>query len=728
MSTEARPPEPPLTLNELTTIGGLAPDKAYGADHAPRFDQDDANRLYLEAGETLRALSAKLNGLQLLAVLAGLEHISGRGEPPHRVGIAMVELAQALILQSPLPGDDIDQRNANGFIDALWTDFHLFLDQTAKPAVDEKGQILSRRRIQTLMVRHTDYTHHASDIFRRIGEHLKTVGHARFGMSLGDASFVSMGAAYFVGTMIGGSRVPAEIQRWLETGEAAFDPAWIDLFEVVPELLHSAIPDIPVERIRQLLDRLSIEPGALAATDPAHLHLANPVWRKPFVKDGGRWFCFSPGTLFSSQPDVLNELAGDISSEPVQLVGKARGDALEDLVAEPLESMFPHGRLLRSVMWNDASGKEYETDAILLIDGIALIFESKGDVLSLTGRRGSNTWFKEFDDIVVKASLQAWRLEKALRDPSRSTFELRSASGVVTIQKGEIRHVVRFGASLERVTMASYGVEGELRKRIDRAGGKSMPIFTVGDLWQVRDLIASEGERLHFILRRAELEQDFEFVADELDLIAHYLRTGFVRMFSRQDRRIVSLYGLSDFLRPYQKGTPNYQADVEFPQRVTAWWAEIIRKLEADQRPLWTDRVYDLLNVPLASQQRFENDIALLRDKMRGMSMRAREGVLMQEPEHLRPSAFACIVMCPMSPAERIAAARVHFRELDEAHSDERLFVFVLDSQAEDTRPALPYYRGVPWDRVIGKIDAVGESVASELYVEIDPAPPAPRE
>jgi hypothetical protein len=714
----------PLTLDDVMTIGGLPAGEAYGADHAPVYDQAEANRLYLEAGETLRAGASARDGLQLLTVLAAIEHATSLEEPPQRVGIAMVELAQALVLQFPFAGAPVDPPAADRFIDALAADFHLFFDQTAKPPVDERGELLTRRRLQTLMVRHTFYAHHASTIFRRIADELKTVGHAVLGISLAEASLVSMAAAYWVSATLAGSDLAQEIASW-QRGERAFDPAWSALFEVHPDILSVAMPSIAVDRIGAVLDRLSHEPGALASTDPAHLHLDNPVWRRPFVKHDGRWFCFSPGTLFSSQLDVLAELAGAISSRPGELLGKARGDALEDMVPTTLTAMFPHGRLLRSVFWDDAKGKEFETDAILLIDGILLIFESKADALSLTGRRGSNKWLKDFDDIVVEASLQAWRLEQTLRDTSISTIELRAADGTVTLNKADIRHIVRFGMSLERVTMASYGIENHLRERIERAGGKPMPIFTIGDLWQVRDLVGSEGRCLHFLLRRAELERDLEFLGDELDLIAHYLRTGFVRLWNEPRPEAASFYGLSDLLRHYQKGTPHYRADVKPPRRTTAWWDKLILEAETKQRPGWTDMVYDLLNIPLSSQQRFEEDIKTIRRKVRRMrGKRVHDGLLMQAPHQLRPSAFACLATGKMTSAERIATARSVFADLLDAHPDERLFVFVLDADLASHIPALPYYRGIAWDREIPPIETQGEGVASGLYVEIDRAPP----
>jgi hypothetical protein len=206
-------------------------------------------------------------------------------------------------------------------------------------------------------------------------------------------------------------------------------------------------------------------------------------------------------------------------------------------------------------------------------------------------------------------------------------------------------------------------------------------------------------------------------------LVAHYLRTGFVRMWDRSQRQAVSLYGLSDFLRYYQKGTPHYRADVKLPKRTTAFWDKLIRDAEERQRRGWTDLVYDLLNIPLASQRRFEKDIRVLRRKVRRMrGKRVREGMLMQAPYQLHPSAFACIAMGKMTAAQRIAAARLHFAELRESHRDERLLVFVLDVDGESQAPVLAHYRGIGWDRAIGEIETVGEGVSSGLYAEIDPS------
>ncbi|MES3151667.1 hypothetical protein [Sphingomonas faeni] len=718
----------PLTLDQMTTIRGIPSSEAYGADHSPSFDQNETNRLYKAAVETLAEEGDRLDSLELLTLLAAIEHMTTLQEPPQRIGIAAVELAQAQLLRSAFPGEALTSAAAENFMGAVTADLHLFLDQTAKPPTDEKGQVLSRRRMQTLLVRHTFYAHHAAQIFRRVARNLERVELPSLGLTLGQASMISMAFAVAVQAALNSSNLKAVIPEWLAGNIERFDPAWTKPYEIDPTILSPAIPDVGVATLAKLLDRLSMAEGELRDADPAHLHLDNPIWRRPFVKHQGRWFCFSPGTLLSSQFDIMAELASDISERPGELVGKARGTALEDMLVEALKQMLPHAEVLRSVKWDDAVGKEFETDAIALIDGLVLIFEAKGDALSMTGRRGSNKWLRDFDDIAVEAAVQSWRLEQALRDQKREAIELRADGRTVRLRLDDVRHVVRFGVSLERVTMASFGLEGHLRARIERAGGMPMPILTIGDLWQVRDLLGSEGHCLHFLLRRNELERDFEFIADELDLIAHYLRTGFVRLWNDvEDRSPVALYGLSDFLRFYQKGSSHYDATVKLPKRTTAWWDKLIREREERRVPGWTDMVYDLLNIPLLSQKRFEEDVRKLRRKVRRLpGQYPREGLLMQAPHQLRPSAFACIAMGRMSSADRIALARGHFTELLESHPDERLFVFVLDTASANPTPALPYYRGIAWDQHVENVGTEGEGVASGLFFEVDASEATP--
>ncbi|WP_093223293.1 hypothetical protein [Sphingomonas sp. NFR15] len=687
-------------------------------DHTPTYPAEEAANLYAEATAALIDRFDIIDGLKIMTMLGAVESITALNEPPHKVGIAAIEAAQALVLRNPNVGGPLSVGDANAIVEALQIHLDLFLGQTAKPRRGAKEGVLARRVAQTLRVRHTSYPHHARRIHNAIWFQLERVGHTTLGMSLGQAGKLAQAAAYGVAVRLADSPVLGDIGKWMATGSGLFEEAWTGLFEIDMQVLAAVVRDVPRPALDALFDRLSVSPGDLAQANPDHLHLDNPIWRRPFVKFDGRLFCFTPQTLFWAQDEVLAELATSIWQQPAQNLGEARGAALERLLGETLTKMLPHAGVLTSSKWTDPrDGRGYETDAIVLIDGIVLILEAKGVALSAVARRGSNEWFKTFDDIVVQACVQATRLEELLRDGSTSELKLETDQGPVLLDKASIRHIVRIGVSLERVTMASFGLENLLRERIERASALPMPIVTIGDLWLVDELVGSEGRCLHYLLRRAEIEEDSMFVGDELDLIAWYLRSGFVGVDHPTDAsESMSLYGLSDLLRFHIKSTPHYDPRHVLPRRTIPFWDRIIADKE-DRRPgLWADIIYDMLNVPLLSQKGFLDDIVRMRRKIRRLKKGAADGVLMQRRDQRHPTIFACLVTRGLSDAEKIAVGRSTFSRLCDEHLEERVMVFHLDATIEQVRPTLVYYRGIAWDQDARAEPIEGVEIGSDLY------------
>lgn len=690
----------PKYLDDVIFGHGLPADKAYGASHAPQFAPEKEAEIFAAARAAIDDLMGRLDGFHVLAAFAAMQSASALAPPPQRVGTMMVELAQAEVLRRSLGGTAPSAAEVAALVDALEARQHLFLAQTSKPGSDAKRHVLQRRMVQTLLVRHTNYPHHQTRINRRIGSQLGEFGKTALGMPFETAMMLAEGAAVSVVSQLKTSGTAKALATWTAGGDAAFDPAWLNAFRVDLVVMEAALK-LPRQDIEQLLKILSIAPGELADRNPDHLPLDNPVWRRPFLRSGDDFYLFSPETIFSSSFDIMAEIADACSSSGTQALGDARGPALEALLGETLAKLLPSAEIYTGAHWYDPhDAKARETDAIAIVDGIVFIFEAKGDMLNATARRGSEAWFKAFDDIAVGAAFQGWRLETVLRDRTEATLKISAVEGERVIDKADVRHIVRFGISLERVTTMSFGLDTILDERIRRTGASPMPVFTIGDLWQVQDLLPSEGHRLHFLLRRAELEEDGEFIGDELDLLALYLRTGFVRVGNGPaGEGGFGVYGLSDFLRHFQKKSSHHNPRAKIPRRTTSLWDRLIADKVRRRPPLWTDVVYDLLNIPYESQRHFERNINTQRRRVRRAGKRATDGAVMQAPRQLRPSHFVCVVTGRMSERERILHARSVFNAYVQACPDERLLVLVLDTGSAATVPALPYYRALAWHR-----------------------------
>ncbi|HEX9466464.1 MAG TPA: hypothetical protein VGB82_28035, partial [Alphaproteobacteria bacterium] len=196
------------------------------------------------------------------------------------------------------------------------------------------------------------------------------------------------------------------------------------------------------------------------------------------------------------------------------------------------------------------------------------------------------------------------------------------------------------------------------------------------------NLLNMESARIHYLLRREELEDEVEFIADELDLIAMYLKNGFVGLKGRErEKRVCAIYGLSDLLRFYQKGEFCYDPTVALPKRTSAFWDRLIEHVEKRRPQGWTAIVYDLLNVPLDGQLRFEKDILSGCRTIRGHG-RARSGFMfatMEVPHQRYPSVLVCAVTGKGSPNVKNEALKNFFSELRENHPEKRTLFFVRD-------------------------------------------------
>jgi hypothetical protein len=709
---------PPENLNDMLFGIGIPIEHSYGYDHTPNLPSDkDAWTTYQEARRTLLASVGCLAGPQLLAALAFWQRSGGTPGGPEP-GLAELEFAQALLLTgSPIQGscslDDLTR-----FREALRLEMMLFLEHAARAPQNARDDLIRRRQRDTLHVRHTLYPAEARAVHRAVAAELGNIGAEQLGLSL-----ASISELLFLSTVV----VQAQFTQWRQAhGVALPDDGdkLLDLFAVSPVTLATIAGDCSADDIAKILSAASLSFGELSAVNPDYIHLDNPVWAKPFVNYREMFLLFSPETIYAWHSDQLACVARRAFKNPNARIGAARGRALEQLIDEHLKNLLPSAERLLSAKWTDPdTGRRYETDAICLIDGVAIIFEAKGDALSVQGRRGSQSWFDDLDDIVVKATEQASRLARLLLHPPVGGLELETVSGIRTIRWQEVNHVLRFGVALERTLTQSYGLATALRERLERLGVEPMPAVTIGDLNQLQALVPLEAARMHYLLRRSELERDCEFVADELDLIALYLRTGFAHLRDDSRRRLL-IYGLSDFLRFYQKGTSYFDPHIPIPKRTTPLWDRLLAKVRHDWPHGWVEISYDLLNVGIDAQQRFEKDCFRARKRMRRKHLASTsEPAVMQAPKQLRPSLFICFPVTggPLAPEAEHAQT-----EIEEFHLGERILTFSVAADGAKRFPELVRYRGRPWNAATSVREIDGDGIAPKFLFSAELAEESP--
>ncbi|WEJ08476.1 hypothetical protein [Sinorhizobium prairiense] len=385
--------------------------------------------------------------------------------------------------------------------------------------------------------------------------------------------------------------------RWM----TLFKFSYLDLVATAPIEQRYSIIDV--------LSQLSLDFGDVTEANLQHLHLDNPVQRKPLIRlDGNNFFCAGPQILGVHLAEIVENLCGT-GDNLKRAAEKARADWLEGRLSATVRQFLPHADVHEQVKWSDNGGiTTWESDLVAIIDKTVLIFEAKSAKISAPARRGALRSLKAaLNDLIVAPSEQSLRLKQYILGASGSVSFI-SRQGSLILQANEVRDVIRVNIVHDAVgPLSSHWPQlkhaGFVPENADIA-----PTMSVFDLETLFELVPRELERCHYLSRRAELERNAIYTADELDLLALYSRTRFNIGEDEFDGRHHPWYGLS--------GSLTYVPDENRRVRLSAmsaitteFWAKLLDALEDRMPEGWTRFGHRLLNVHVSHQKQIEKSV-----------------------------------------------------------------------------------------------------------------------
>lgn len=370
---------------------------------------------------------------------------------------------------------------------------------------------------------------------------------------------------------------------------------------------------------KALIEKLSMKFGATAEKLIDHIILDNPVWSHPFVKFDDHFYLPLPTTFTSYCQDIFLGLA-QANEELKAAFEEARAKFLEDATADLLKESLPTAKLWQSVRWKDeASGKEYENDIVLLIDRWLLLVEAKSGQVTDSARRGSYDRLKrEIKKLMVDPSDQSRRLTELLTT-ERRLHKLQCREGACDIDSSALDGVIRINVTNESIGNLNSRGGSLVDAGLVPKGTDLAPTMSLSSLDLVVQLIGSQGAILHYLSRRKAFEENALYLADELDLVAFYLKNGFNIGESEIDGTMLMIYGISNDLDRKLTRADKKLGKQEAPA-ITSYWDRFLQVLEKSNREGWLMLVMRLRNVSAEDQKRLEKEIrrAVYRYKKHG--------------------------------------------------------------------------------------------------------------
>ena len=353
------------------------------------------------------------------------------------------------------------------------------------------------------------------------------------------------------------------------------------------------------------LSRLSYQFGDLKDSNPEHFFLANPVWTKPLIKlPSGSYFCAIPQIFFSFVFQTLDSL---LSAEEVkrEVQDKRRPKFLEDEVKELFTQAFPQAAFKQNFKWQD-SNVEYESDFLMQVDSYLLIVEAKSGAVSSAALRGAPGSAKDdIQELLINPAIQSKRFAaKIMALKSEQIYP--EAFQALNFDLNAIQNSIRISVTLEDFATIQSQVSrlrdtGWLDKDFSAA-----PTITLADLEVVFDILTSAPQKIHYLVRRAELEEHMQYRGDELDLLGFYIETGFNLGREEFEPREWIISGMSEKVDEYyvalDQGITRKKPSLE----LIKWWKDIQLRIEQRCPYRWSEVAVMLLNVSLGDQRKAE--------------------------------------------------------------------------------------------------------------------------
>ncbi len=376
------------------------------------------------------------------------------------------------------------------------------------------------------------------------------------------------------------------------------------------------------EELRKVLNAWSYEFGDLADENYEHFILGNPVLKRPIVKvDSEAYFFPLTNIIGHILPAMMEVLVRNAGARAIEKYNKAKANLLEDEAFEHFSGRFPTAKIFRGSQWVDPADKRtYENDLLIVIDRFAIVVECKSGAVDPPARRGGELRVIDtLKNLVVDPAKQAIRLIKFLSE-NRGIHQFNTVGGQVNVVDNTlVDHYVPLALSQEDLGTVS----GNLRMcieagLIDDPPEIAVPSVSIHDLEVIFSILENEVEALHYLTRRAELENQIHYLGDEGDLLGFYLDTAFnLGGAETSGEYSFNLMLKSKELDPYFVGR---ERGVSVPKprlKLTKWWRDLIDYVIKRKIDHWTEVGLLLLNVPYDEQRGFERQFKTLSSRVK---------------------------------------------------------------------------------------------------------------
>ena len=314
-------------------------------------------------------------------------------------------------------------------------------------------------------------------------------------------------------------------KRWEERRDEVFQLCFgTDLFDL------EKITNLP----NALLKDLSWSPGEekefFAAGEYAGWPLRIwPVFKRPFMRLEGRYYCFNLYILFDHIYRIMQRIILRKKPNYAETWNSIQRNVSETLPIEYLERILPGAKSLKEVYYRGITDRGTtgwcEVDGLLMYDDHLFVVESRAGAFTYTPPATDlPAWIASLRNLVQKPATQGARFVRYMKGADMVSLYNDRHESVAEIRRSDFRQVTVCAVTLDPFTEIAAQVQRLHKIGVD-VGADPVWSISVDDLLVYADVFENPLIFLHFVEQRMRAFQSDELeVDDELDHFGLYLQ------------------------------------------------------------------------------------------------------------------------------------------------------------------------------------------------------------
>ena len=253
-----------------------------------------------------------------------------------------------------------------------------------------------------------------------------------------------------------------------------------------------------------------------------------PVFKRPFIGLGGRYYCFDLNNLFDNLYRVMQRIIMHLKPDYQETWNTIQKRQSENLPLKYLELLLPGAKVMKEVFYrgkNDKGATDWcETDGLLIYDDHLFIVEARGGAFTYTDPATDfPAYIKSLKNLVLKPAMQGQRFLNYLQSAESVLLFDSDHNPIGELRKSDFRHITICAVTVDPFTELAAQVQ-HLHKIGVNVGDEPIWAISLDDLRVYKDIFENPLIFIHYVEQRMQaFHSDIIQCDDELDHIGFYL-------------------------------------------------------------------------------------------------------------------------------------------------------------------------------------------------------------